>query len=135
MTKHDLKEYTWERKKLIELEKHYSELKDEMDCIKSQQISDMPRASSGITSAVEKTVLMLEEAIEKVVEQQEKTMSALVRVENIIAYDNLTSREQLLLRLYYVRGLVWVEVAAEMGLGWSQMHVIHGEALKKIESL
>lgn len=38
--------------------------------------------------------------------------------------------EQEVLRLRYIRGLKWEEVAEEIGYGWSRTHDIHSDALK-----
>ena len=37
--------------------------------------------------------------------------------------------EQRVLRLRYIRGLKWEEVAVEMGYSWKQIHRIHSSAL------
>ena len=41
--------------------------------------------------------------------------------------------EQRVLRLRYIKGLKWEEVAVEMGYSWKQIHRIHSEALKNFK--
>lgn len=41
--------------------------------------------------------------------------------------------EQRVLRLRYIKGLKWEEVAVEMGYSWKWIHKIHSEALKHFE--
>lgn len=41
--------------------------------------------------------------------------------------------EQRVLRLRYIKGMKWEEVAVEMGYSWKWTHEIHSEALKHFE--
>ena len=41
--------------------------------------------------------------------------------------------EQRVLRLRYIKGLKWEEIAVEMNYKWTQMHRIHGRALKNFK--
>ncbi len=41
--------------------------------------------------------------------------------------------EQMVLRLRYIRGLKWEEVALEMGYGWTHIHRIHASALRNFK--
>ena len=41
--------------------------------------------------------------------------------------------EQRVLRLRYIKGLKWEEVAVEMEYSWKQIHRIHSEALKNFK--
>ena len=41
--------------------------------------------------------------------------------------------EQRVLRLRYIKGLKWEEVAVEMGYSWRRIHDIHGKALRNFE--
>ncbi|HJB15213.1 MAG TPA: DUF1492 domain-containing protein [Candidatus Blautia excrementipullorum] len=41
--------------------------------------------------------------------------------------------EQRVLRLRYIKGLKWEEVAVEMGYSWKQVHRIHSDALRNFK--
>lgn len=41
--------------------------------------------------------------------------------------------EQRVLRLRYIKGMKWEEVAVEMGYSWKQVHRIHSEALRNFK--
>lgn len=60
------------------------------------------------------------------------------RLEKVKAYENIEKRvrqmknydEQRVLRLRYIRGMKWEEVAVAMGNSWQHVHRIHAKALK-----
>jgi DNA-directed RNA polymerase specialized sigma24 family protein len=56
-----------------------------------------------------------------------------VRIERAI--ESLTSTERELLRLRYIDGADWTEVAAEIHYEWTQTHRIHARALSKIRDM
>ena len=56
-----------------------------------------------------------------------------VRIERAI--ESLTSTERELLRLRYIDGADWTEVAAEIHYEWTQTHRIHARALAKIKDI
>lgn len=41
--------------------------------------------------------------------------------------------ERKVLRLRYIKGLKWDDVATEMGYGWTQVHRLHSAALKNFK--
>lgn len=41
--------------------------------------------------------------------------------------------EQRVLRLRYIKGMKWEEVAVEMGYSWKQVHRIHSDALRNFK--
>ena len=51
------------------------------------------------------------------------------------AIESLTSTERELLRLRYIDGADWTEVAAEIHYEWTQTHRIHARALGEIKDL
>ena len=56
-----------------------------------------------------------------------------IKIENAIESLDPTERE--LLRLRYIDGADWTEVAATIHYEWTQTHRIHARALKKLQSL
>lgn len=51
------------------------------------------------------------------------------------AIESLNSTERELMRLRYIDGADWTEVAATIHYEWTQTHRIHARALKKIKNL
>ncbi len=51
------------------------------------------------------------------------------------AIDSLNSTERELMRLRYIDGADWTEVAATIHYEWTQTHRIHARALAKIKNL
>ena len=51
------------------------------------------------------------------------------------AIESLTSTERELLRLRYIDGADWTEVAATIHYEWTQTHRIHARALAKIKDI
>lgn len=56
-----------------------------------------------------------------------------IRIEQAI--ESLTSMERELMRLRYIDGADWTEVAAEIHYEWTQTHRIHARALGKIKDV
>lgn len=56
-----------------------------------------------------------------------------LRIEQAI--ESLTSTERELMRLRYIDGADWTEVAAEIHYEWTQTHRIHARALGKIMNM
>ena len=51
------------------------------------------------------------------------------------AINTLDPTDRLLLRYRYLDGLKWEEICVKMSYGWTQIHHIHGEALKKLRAM
>lgn len=67
---------------------------------------------------------------------REKLMSLIegqLRIERAIESLNPTERE--LMRLRYIDGVDWTEVAATIHYEWAQTHRVHARALAKIKNL
>ena len=56
-----------------------------------------------------------------------------LKIEKVIEVLDPTERE--LIRLRYIDGLEWIDVAAEIHYEWTQTHRIHARALSKIKSV
>ena len=66
-------------------------------------------------------------------EKLEELVSGQLRIEKAIEDLNPTERE--LLRLRYIDGAEWTEVAETIHYEWTQTHRIHARALAKIKNL
>lgn len=66
-------------------------------------------------------------------EKLEQLVSGQLRIEKAIEGLNPTERE--LMRLRYIDGAEWTEVAETIHYEWTQTHRIHAKALAKIKNL
>ena len=66
-------------------------------------------------------------------EKLQELVAAQLKIEEIISCLNPTERE--LMRLRYIDGKDWTEVAATIHYEWTQTHRIHARALSKIKNL
>ena len=66
-------------------------------------------------------------------EKLQSLLDCLVRIEKAI--ETLTPIERELIRLRYIDGADWTEVAATIHYEWSQTHRIHARALTKMKNL
>ena len=66
-------------------------------------------------------------------EKLEELVSGQLRIEKAIEALNPTERE--LMRLRYIDGAEWTEVAETIHYEWTQTHRIHARALAKIKNL
>ena len=55
------------------------------------------------------------------------------KIEQVI--ESLDSPERELMRLRYIDGMDWTEVAATINYEWAQTHRVHARALNKIKNL
>jgi DNA-directed RNA polymerase specialized sigma24 family protein len=82
-------------------------------------------------SALENSVIRLSTLRDQYKQKVETIAAELDEIEKAIA--ELQPRERQLIRLYYVEGLTWEQVAVVMGYSWRQVHRIHGDALRQLE--
>jgi DNA-directed RNA polymerase specialized sigma subunit len=66
-------------------------------------------------------------------EKLQKLIDGQLKIEKAIETLNPTERE--LMRLRYIDGADWTEVAATINYEWAQTHRTHAQALSKIENL
>lgn len=106
---------------------------DEIQRLRADQMfpsviyDDMPRGTN--TSDLSDYIVLLEDEIDKLKTERLEKMKLYAEIERRIkAMAN--EDEQDVLRLRYLTGLTWEEVAVEMGYGWRQVHNFHASALK-----
>lgn len=77
-------------------------------------------------------VAKLDELIEKL---KQERFEKIKRMDDILYHISLLrdEDEQRVLRLRYIKGLKWEEVAVNMDYKWAQMHRIHSRALKNFK--
>lgn len=90
----------------------------------------MPKGSK--QSDLSEYVVKLDELIEKL---KQERFEKIKRMDDILYHISLLrdEDEQRVLRLRYIKGLKWEEVAVNMDYEWAQMHRIHSRALKNLK--
>ncbi len=87
----------------------------------------MPRG--GNQSDLSDYMVLLDEQIELLKAERLEKARVYAGIENRIR-DMENEDEQRILRLRYIRGMKWEEVAVEMDHSWQHVHRIHARALK-----
>lgn len=90
----------------------------------------MPKGSS--QSDLSGYAATLDDLIEKLKKERLEKIQHLRKIEDQIGKMQ-DEDEKRVLRLRYIRGLKWEEVDVEMNYRWTQMHRIHGKALKNFK--
>lgn len=98
---------------------------------KGVTLSTTPKGGSIPGSALENAVIRLTSLREQYCKKVEAITAELTEIEKAI--EVLQPRERQLLRLYYVEGITWEQVAVVMQYSWRQVHRIHGDALRQLE--
>ena len=110
MTKEELRYYRSIKIEICQIERRIKELeRQKADCSAVGQIQNLYRNKL-------KSLVDLQLRIER-------------------AIDSLPPIERELMRLRYIDGADWTEVAATIHYEWTQTHRIHAKALSKIKSL
>jgi DNA-directed RNA polymerase specialized sigma subunit len=90
----------------------------------------MPHGSS--QTDLSDYIAILDEQIELLKEERLEKARCYKRIEDRIRMMS-NEDEQTVLRLRYIQGLKWEDVAAEMGYSWKQIHRIHSTALQNFK--
>jgi len=114
----------------------YRDMLEELEVIiygpKGVTLSTTPSGGgNNLVSALENSVIRLSTLRDQYKQKVETIATELDEIEKAIA--ELQPRERQLLRLYYVEGLTWEQVAVVMGYSWRQVHRIHGDALRQLK--
>lgn len=132
MTKERLRSYRalqLERDKLL---RDIKELEVKLYGPTGQRLDGMPRGGSGSNDALD-NLLDKKSKLER--QYWEKVTALTEEIEAIeSAIERLEPRERTLIRLYYINGLTWEQVAVEMSYSWRQVHNIHGKALEQLKT-
>ena len=131
MTKAQLREYKSLRLERDKLARLIVELEEVIYSPKAQQLHGMPRNGSGALSPTENLALRHMELEAKYKEAVEKLTAQMVEIEDAIQV--LEPRERTIIRLHYLQGLTWEQVAVETGYTWRHVQRLHGKALERLQ--
>ncbi|WP_409229084.1 sigma factor-like helix-turn-helix DNA-binding protein [Gudongella sp. SC589] len=129
MNKERLKEYKWIMENIQELEDRLLELDTTLQKITSSMGDDRVQT----TPDPDKWTDLLHQKMQvqkKINKELEKAYKEMGYIEDAIS--KLPEREKRLMRLRYIKGLTWEEVAVEMGQTWQHMHRIHAKCLESL---
>lgn len=131
MTKAQLKTYRAIKKERDDIKRRREELEDVMYGPRSQRIDGMPRGGSGAGDILEERIDRKDELLAMYQAKEEELDDALLVIERAI--EKLDPTQRTLVRLHYIDGLTWEQVAVEIDYSWSQTHRIHSAALKRLK--
>lgn len=130
MTKAQLQKYRALKKELNDIRRRREDLEDVMYGPRSQRIDGMPRGGSGAGDVLEERIDRKDELLAMYMAKEEELDDALFAIERAI--EKLDPTQRTLVRLHYIDGLTWEQVAVAIDYSWSQTHRIHSAALKKL---
>ena len=131
MTKEQLRTYIDIKRERDDLERRIKELELEKYGPRSQRLDGMPRGGSGENYVLEDQIDKGDALLDLYRAKKAELDAALVVIERAI--EKLATRERRLVRLHYIDGLTWEQVAVDMTYSWSQVHRIHAKALQKLK--
>lgn len=131
MDKEKLKTYRELKHEWDDIRRRISELEAKGYGPRSQLIDGMPHGGSGESYAVEERMDQLSCLVRMYTAKEAELVCKLIEIEDAIK--SLRPRESLLMRLHYIDGLTWENVAVAMGYSWRQVHRIHSDALERLK--
>jgi len=129
MTKVELKEYTVLKDEVVQLEEQIVFWEERKTSIKSQIISDMPRAEGESKELID-ILVRIEDTIKNLNKKTNKLIKKISEIEDTI--ESLGATERVLMRYRYIDNLKMFQIAQKMNYSERQANNIHSAALKKI---
>lgn len=131
MTKEQLNAYKDIKKELADLQRRREELETALYSPRAQVLDGMPHGGPSVNYVREERMESKDEVLAMYKAKEAELQVALVAIEKAI--EKLKPRERQLVRLHYIDGLKWEQVAVEMCYSWRQVHRIHSDALNKLK--
>ena len=129
MTKEELKEYTVLKDEVVQLEEQIVFWEERKTSIKSQIISDMPRAEGESKELID-ILVRIEDTIKNLNKKTNELIKKISEIEDTI--ESLGATERVLMRYRYIDNLKMFQIAQKMNYSERQANNIHSTALKKI---
>lgn len=133
MTKEQLRKYGQLKKERDDIAERLARLEAEEPAPRTSRLDGMPRGGSGENYVLEAKMDREDELRQLYEEKKAQLNTQLLQIEKAI--ESLEPTERTILRLYYIDGLTWEEVAVEVGYSWSQTHRYHASALQKLRGV
>lgn len=129
ITKNELRQYRSLKDEINQLLEEIRELDMVMVVPNVQKLSGMPSAH-GVTDRIGEVIARADILRNQYFDKMAVLLNLKAKIEG--AVDMLTAEEQVLIRLYYFRGMTWEAVAATMHLSWNALHYRHRRILRKL---
>lgn len=130
MTKEQLRQYINIKREKEQLEQYLEELETLMASPRAQTVDGMPFNTSKGESSVEILAIKHLEIKNLYRAKVKELTEALCAIEKAI--ETLEPLERTLMRLRYIDGHKWEEVAVAIAYSWQQTHRLHKSALEKL---
>jgi len=135
MTKEELKAWLksclQKRQEAASLERAIRRLEKEKCSPKTSKLDQIGGAGSPGAGGTFERLIFKQDELERLYQQKlADLIEEQLRVEKAI--ESLDPVERMLMRLHYLDGLTWEEVAVEISYSWRQVHRIHSRALDKL---
>lgn len=130
VTKNELKQYYWTKRRIQQLENKILELQSEAER-QTAQIGRVPGPSSNVKDRMAEIVAKIVELKDKLNNEIASSYELLTTITEAIK--GLPSRERYLMHARYIECKKWEQIAVEMNYSWQHIHEIHAKALKKLD--
>lgn len=129
IAKDELRQYRHLKEEVLQLAEEIRELDMMMVVPSVQNLSGMPGAHM-TTDKIGEVIARADALRKRYFDGMSILLEQKAKIEAEV--DALEADEQMLIRLYYFRGMTWEAVAATMCLSWNALHHRHRKILKKL---
>lgn len=129
-TKAWLRSYRTKKLEADHLDRLIQKLEAEIYNPKTTRFDKIPGSVHGAGSPTERLAIKHVDLLDKYRAMRDELLAEQLQIEEAI--ETLDEIERTLMRLYYIEGLVWEEVAVAINYSWRQTHNLHGRALDKL---
>lgn len=129
VTKDELRQYRHLKEEVLQLFEEIRELDMMMVVPSVQNLSGMPGAHQ-TTDKIGEVIARADALRKRYFDNMSILLEQKAKIEAEV--DALEADEQMLIRLYYFRGMTWEAVAATMCLSWNALHHRHRKILRKL---
>lgn len=129
LTKDDLRQYRHLKEEVLQLAEEIRELDMMMVVPSVQNLSGMPGAHM-TTDKIGEVIARADALRKRYFDSMSILLEQKAKIEAEV--DALDADDQILIRLYYFRGMTWEAVAATMCLSWNALHHRHRKILRKL---
>lgn len=132
ITKNDLRQYRQLKDEILQLAAEIKELDLLMVVPTIQNLSGMPGAHQ-TTDKIGEVVGRADDLRKRYIAKMSILLELKAQIEAEV--DALDADEQVLIRMYYFRGMTWEAVACEMHISWNTLHYRHRNILRKLRGV
>lgn len=127
MDKQELRQYRALLQEIALLEEEQRQIAE--GALSAAALTGMPKGS-GAADDTGRLAAKLADLAYLIAAKLEEAIAVRLRIEEAIA--GLDGQERVLMRMRYLEGKTWEEIAGEMHYAWAQVHRIHARALIKL---